>query len=166
MKTLKSYLILGFFVTGLAGTLLHFVYQWTGENAVAALFSPINESTWEHMKLIFFPVTVWALLIPESLKDARPSLLPALMLSALVGTWSIPVLFYTYSGILGRNFAPLDISTFFISLLIAFLLAWKLSDNENVYRKRLLIYGLCALMAGLFFLFTFFPPEIGLFREP
>ena len=38
-----------------AGTLLHFVYEWAGESTVAAIFSTVSESTWEHLKLLFFP---------------------------------------------------------------------------------------------------------------
>ena len=45
--------LLGFAVTSLGGTLLHFLYDWTGKAAWAAPFSGVNESTWEHMKLLF-----------------------------------------------------------------------------------------------------------------
>ena len=55
MKKIRSYYIIGYLFTAAAGTLFHFVYDWTGQGAVAALFFPVNESTWEHMKLVFFP---------------------------------------------------------------------------------------------------------------
>ena len=42
-----------FLVTCALGVLFHFVYDWTGENAVVGLFTPINESTWERLKLLF-----------------------------------------------------------------------------------------------------------------
>ena len=38
------------------GSLNHFLYDWTGGSSLAALFCPINESPWEHLKLLFFPV--------------------------------------------------------------------------------------------------------------
>lgn len=44
------------------GSLNHFLYDWTGGSSFAALFCPINESPWEHLKLLFFPflfVTLW-----------------------------------------------------------------------------------------------------------
>ena len=37
----------------LLGTLLHFTYRWSGRNP---LIAPVNESVWEHMKLLFFPM--------------------------------------------------------------------------------------------------------------
>ena len=42
------------------GTLLHFLFDWTGGNAVVALFSAVNESIWEHLKLLFYPMVLFA----------------------------------------------------------------------------------------------------------
>lgn len=38
------------------GTLLHFTFQWSNQNYLVALFSAVNESVWEHLKLVFFPM--------------------------------------------------------------------------------------------------------------
>ncbi len=35
----------------LVGCLLHFTYAWSGRNKFVAIFSAVNESTWEHIKL-------------------------------------------------------------------------------------------------------------------
>ena len=37
------------------GCINHFVYDWSHGLALAALFCPVSESTWEHLKLLFFP---------------------------------------------------------------------------------------------------------------
>ena len=58
-RELRRWEIVGFIATGLFGTLLHFVYEWTGGNRVIAVFSAVNESTWEHMKLLFIPFLVF-----------------------------------------------------------------------------------------------------------
>ena len=52
----------GFGFTSLFGTLLHFLYEWTGKNNFTALFSGVNESTWEHMKLLFFPLLIFSII--------------------------------------------------------------------------------------------------------
>ena len=52
MKALTKWQISGFIFTGVFGVLLHFLYGWTGENVLVALFSAVNESVWEHMKLV------------------------------------------------------------------------------------------------------------------
>ena len=52
---------IGLLWTLAAGNLLHFVYQWTGERTVAGLFAAVNESTWEHMKLLAVPWVLFSL---------------------------------------------------------------------------------------------------------
>ncbi|MEI3340636.1 MAG: DUF6512 family protein [Eubacterium sp.] len=54
-KYLKKSNIRAFFFIAVIGTLLHFTYEWTGKNLLVGLFSAVNESTWEHMKLLFMP---------------------------------------------------------------------------------------------------------------
>ena len=56
MKNIRSWLIAGFIFTAVFGTLSHFFYDWSNENVLIGLISPVNESTWEHMKLLFFPI--------------------------------------------------------------------------------------------------------------
>lgn len=166
------YLIAGYLFTAILGTLSHFFYNWSGKHPLVALFSPINESTWEHMKLIFFPVLFYLLLtycfiiyfIPS--KEQQQKLCSALLFGNLLGTLSIPILFYTYSGILGRHLLFVDILIFLIGLLIVFFTAWKLYDSAKIFRWRHWIKGFTLLFLIFFFVFTFFPPHIALFIQP
>ena len=48
-------LLAGILFTLIAGTLLHFCYEWRGENHFVALFAPVSESLWELLKLLYFP---------------------------------------------------------------------------------------------------------------
>lgn len=166
LKYAEYYLVAGLIFAAVLGTLSHFFYGWSGQNPVIALFSPVNESTWEHMKLVFFPVLLWSFFIPSSIGESFPALRFALLTGALLGTWIVPVLFYTYSGILGRNIAFIDIAIFYIAILISFGAAWKLRSSVRIERSRFFIVFASILMVLAFFLFTFSPPQIGLFAEP
>ncbi|HIZ82724.1 MAG TPA: hypothetical protein H9722_11695 [Candidatus Mediterraneibacter pullistercoris] len=166
MKKIRLYLISGFLFTAVLGTLSHFFYEWSGGSALIGLVSPVSESTWEHMKLLFFPVLIWSFFLPLHLSDDYPALRPSLLLGGLLGTLSIPVLFYTYSGILGHNVTWIDIAIFFISVIIAYSCTWKLYGSDRIYQKRNLIYLAVLLFIILFFLFTYHPPDIGLFAKP
>lgn len=166
MKRLKLYLILGFLFTAVLGTLWHFLYDWTGRGAIAALFFPVNESTWEHMKLIFFPMLLCTFFLAARFKEEYPCLPGALLAGNLLGTLSIPVTFYTYKGIVGRSFPAADIAVFLAGVLIAFRTAWVLKESPAVCQYRNLIYLFTELSAVLFFIFAFFPPAVGLFAEP
>ena len=51
-------LIVGMIVVALLGWLLHYVYRWTGNAFLVGLFVPVNESVWEHMKLVYVPMLI------------------------------------------------------------------------------------------------------------
>ena len=118
------------------------------------------------MKLVFFPVLVWSLLLPAGIRKDFPAMRCALLAGGLLGTWLVSVLFYTYSVILGRNLALIDIGIFYTAVLAAFWTAWKLRDSERAEKACPLILFFSAVMLLAFFLFTFAPPDIGLFAKP
>ncbi len=53
---IKNYQIFSIVFTFILGTLLHFTYNLSGENIIVGSFSAINESVWEHLKLLYFPM--------------------------------------------------------------------------------------------------------------
>ena len=105
----------GFLFTGALGTLLHFVYEWSGGSVLAACVSAVNESTWEHMKLLFVPLFLFSLVQVCLLGRNYPNVPAVRALSVLTGVALIPVLFYTYTGILGYHITWVDISIFFLA---------------------------------------------------
>ena len=120
MKQLKAYTIIGIIFTIILGSLSHFFYEWSNNNFFVGLFAPINESTWEHMKLLFFPMLLYSMVMIPKLKENYPCIHPSYWAGILVGTLLIPVIFYTYTGILGYHIMILDIGIFLLSVIIAF----------------------------------------------
>lgn len=165
MSRTKLYFIGGILFTAILGTLSHFFYDWTGRGALIGLVSPVNESTWEHMKLVFFPLLLWTLLASPGLSGEYPAISGALLLGNILGTLSIPVLFYTYTGILGRDVFPLDIAVFLAAVLISFRFAWKKKDSRGILQYQALIWIFTGIFVVLFFVFTFYPSGIGLFQD-
>ena len=92
----------GFAVTTLGGTLLHFLYDWTGGNILVAPFSGVNESTWEHMKLLFWPLFLFAL-IQRLFFKGQGNYWCVKLAEILLGLMLIPVMFYTYNGVFGQS---------------------------------------------------------------
>jgi len=166
MQKTSIWQLWGFAATSLGGTLLHFLYDWTGKSLLAAPFSGVNESTWEHMKLLFFPMFVFALVQSRFFKDVS-AFWCIKLLGTLLGLALIPVLFYTYNGVLGRSPDWINIAIFFVAAAIAYLYETRLLKQENIGCKHpkfaLLILF---LLAAMFVLFTFFTPQIPLFRDP
>lgn len=156
----------GLIFTSVLGTLSHFFWEWSDRSTLIALISPVNESTWEHMKLLFFPALLWSFLLPPAVRKTFPSMRAAVQLGGIAGTLCIPVLFYTYSGILGRTVTAADIAVFYISVIFAFTAAAKLNSANRIFDRQNAVYFLSALFAALFFFFTFNPPNIGIFQIP
>ncbi len=166
MKPLKKYTIIGILIVLITGTLSHYIYDWSGQNVFVGFFFPVNESIWEHMKLVFFPMLIYSLFLSRQTKHENPCVTPALYLGTLTGTLLIPVIFYTYSGILGYNLLILDLLTFLLSVLTGFLISYKAAENCAFTKYGRLLKIAVFLMAITFFLFTYLPPAIGFFAIP
>lgn len=154
-------------LVSLAGTLLHFVFAWSGNSPIVALIAPVNESTWEHLKLLFFPMLA-AVLLEYAADGKRVSgFLSAKALGILCGMLTIVVLFYTYSGIVGHDILWADIATFLIGTAAAFWIGHRLCSRLPAALSPNWCGILLLLLPALSFaVFTFSPPHIGLFRDP
>ena len=157
--------LFGFAATSLGGVLLHFLYEWLGRAVWVAAFSGVNESTWEHMKLLFWPMLAFALLQSLFFRD-RKDFWCVKLEGILIGITLIPVIFYTYNGAVGVSPAWLNIAFFFICAAIAFLYeGQRFSEADGGCCRRAAILALIAL-ALMFILFTFATPRINLFKDP
>lgn len=92
----------GFALVTFGGTILHFLYDWTGGSILVSPFSGVNESTWEHMKLLFWPLFLFALVQRLLFKD-QENYWCVKLAEILLGLVLIPVLFYTYNGVFGKS---------------------------------------------------------------
>ena len=164
-KSVGLWELMGFAITSFLGTILHFLYDWTGGSVFVAPFSGINESTWEHMKLFFWPTFLFAIVQSFFFKDYKEFWCVKLK-GMLIGLTLIPVIFYTYNGAIGKSPDWLNITIFFASAAVAYLYQTRqLNKGAPCKHPRLAIFILCTL-AFLFVLFTFRVPEINIFKDP
>lgn len=164
---LKSVQFIGILFTVILGTLLHFTYEWSGNRPFIALFSPVNESVWEHLKLLFVPFLLFSLLEYIFLGEDYPNLMMANSIGLIIGLVFLVVLYYIYTSILGSHFLVLDILIFIISVFMTFTLAY-LFTRQGKFSIFLPETGLALLffLWAIFILFTFNPPMLELFRDP
>ena len=106
------------------GTILHFTFTFSNNNPIVGIFSAVNESTWKHLKLLFFPMLI--------------------------------------TIIIGTNYAFLDISSFFIATILGQIYVYIKNKNNCPCNISFLVI----LLLFSFIFFTFFPPHIGLFKDP
>ena len=154
----------GFGVVTLGGTILHFLYDWTGGCIWVAPFSGVNESTWEHMKLLFMPLFLFALIQRLFFRE-QDNYWCVKLWGILLGLGLIPVLFYTYNGAFGKSPDWLNIAIFYICAGAVFL--FERWGFHHVRRSSTwLCFAAICLVGALFLVFTFAPPRLPLFQDP
>ena len=177
------------FVVILLGNTLHFVYDWTGQARWAAYVSAVNESTWEHMKLLFFPALLFTMIqiaaaqerdgaIPAvravsitaaqciGLRSLRPAAPRAVGL--LAGMAAIPLLFYGYTGVTGVNVGVVNVLIFQAAVLLAFWVSTALQKRGALTAPVWQAVGVLVMAAlcAAFVLWTVSPPALPVFTDP
>lgn len=166
-RSISVWQIAGFLFTSVLGTILHFLFDWAGGRIAAALVSAVNESIWEHMKLIYVPMLVFAWAEYLVFGKTTPNFWCIKLAGFLTALVLIPILYYTYTGALGINTGWFNVTIFFLAAGTAFCLETRLFQNGRTCS----LPGWAALVllhlpGILFILFTFFPPRIPLLRDP
>ena len=165
-RTVWLWELFGFALSALGGTVLHFLYEWLGESTWIAPFTGVNESTWEHMKLLFWPMLAFALIQCIFFKDYE-SFWCIKLKGALIGILMIPIIFYTYNGVIGKSPDWINIAIFFVSAAIAYIYeARTLQNGSATCRHPRLAIGALFALALLFVIFTFRTPPLGIFIDP
>ena len=166
-KKIKTTEFISFVIAGILGVLFHFVYDWTGENRLIGFFVPVNESTWEHLKLIFYPIALVSVAEYYLAGIRFENFLCIKVRSILVGMLCVVTLFYTYSGVLGKTIDWVNILIYFISLGSAYCYSCRrLLGQKPAKNTPVLCVISFTVIAVLFMIFTLYPPAIGLFAEP
>ena len=158
--------LMGFAVTAFLGTVLHFLYDWLGKSPWIAPFSGVNESTWEHMKLLFWPMLLFAVVQSFFFRDYK-AFWCVKARGILLGQLLIPVLFYTYNGVIGKSPDFINIAIFFIVAAVAYIYETRQFNKEfTACRSKNLALALLLSLALCFVIFTFKTPTLGIFRDP
>ena len=160
--------VIAFFIISIIGTLSQIVYDWTGKPYLIGLFFPVNESTWEHLKLLFFPSLIYFAVVYFTLKEKPKNYISATAISIIAGMLSIVVMFYTYQGVLGRNIDFLNILIYFLGVIMTVYIMQRILKTQSYSSGTANVISLFFLLltAILFVSFSFNPPSLGIFLPP
>lgn len=149
------------------GTLLHFIYEWSGNNVIIASFSAVNESVWEHLKLVFYPMLILGLIEYYFVKNIANNYIEAKAIGIFTAISFIVISFFTYTGIIGTNFFIIDILIFIISIILGEWASYKLMKrkNESTIQTKILAGGILIFLLSCFIIFTYVTPQVNLFRD-
>ena len=156
----------GILFIAVCGSLLHFVFEWSGNLALVALFAAVNESVWEHLKLTFWPALVFAAFEYPFLRGEANNFVAAKSAGFYVMPLVIVLVFYSYFTIIGRSILAVDISTFVIAVAAGQMVSYRIMTLGKLSRSlRYLSSAALVLLLVAFSLFTYFPPHWPLFQD-
>ena len=167
-KKLRRWEAAGFLFVCVTGTLLHFAYHWSGQRAVVALFAAVNESTWEHMKILYVPYFFFTLAEFPAVHRALGNFFAVKAACALFGVLLIPALHYTVLGAFGAAPDWWNMGTFYLTAALMYALGYRALLAGALRQRWMQIAGLAVMgaMMGLFACFTLYPPYLPIFRDP
>ena len=159
--------LIGFIFTSITGSAAHFFYELSGNNSIVGLFCPVNESVWEHLKLLFFPYMLFAVFEFFMLKMPK-GFFRAKLYGALAGMLTTVGIYYIYNGAVGKSPDLLNIISFFIGVGAAYFVSYTLIKNEKEASAagEIISVVLIAVIGASFVLFSIYPPFIPLFEDP
>jgi hypothetical protein len=163
----KKRLIIGSIAIFLLGSAFHFLFDMLGRSVIAAPFFAVNESIWEHMKLLSTAALVW-LTADYFLADkaVRPSFFAARAISLPASLLVIPVVYYFLKGAFGIENTVVDIALFLVASALYQYIAMRMENCCAALSKHNIegLIVLCAIFL-LFAVFTFLPPHVPLFVD-
>ncbi len=132
---------------------------------VAGIFASLNESTWEHLKLVFWPML---LIAPAHwwLYGRPAGWLPGVAVRTFTAPLLIIVLFYGYTAVLGTHLLPIDLAIYGISVVAGETLGHLVMTRRFPRWVDALAGAAVLALAVAFVWFTFSPPDWFLFRPP
>lgn len=148
------------------GFLLHYLFHWTGALAFIGFFAPVNESTWEHLKLGYWAVVLFAVVEYRFIKHHVQNYIAAKTAGLFVLEGTILVLFYGSVFIAGKHFIFIDIFSYILGVVLGQYLTFFLFLQKpfSVMMSRICLAVFIA--TGLLFgLLTFYPPHLKLFKD-
>lgn len=157
----------GFVFTAIVGAVLHFLYDWTGKKKAAGIFGAVNESTWEHMKLLYFPMLVFGMVEYGFWGAGMAQFWCVKLAGMLFGLALIPALYYTYTGALGVEADWFNITIFFLAAAGAYWMETDLLRRTPACQVPPVLCLAALVLVGVAFgLLTFLPPRRPLFLDP
>ena len=177
IKTKPSTPITSFIIwcifTILLGVFFHFIYDLLNRPFLIGLFFPVNESIWEHLKLVILPFTIFGIIYSFITRKKQLSLNNFwyyLSISIIISMVIIPTLHYTYRSIFKTVPDFVNIIIYILSIIISFYYIYTNMKKEYIHvsSKNKNPTGILIIISLflLFIVFTIYPPKLELFRDP
>lgn len=162
LKRIKMISVFGMFILCF---LTHFLYNWF-PNALFSIFFPVNESIWEHMKMMTSSILIWSVLEYFLYKKYRINHNNFALSMFLEMTLSIIIFLIIYLPIYhftGSVFI-LNLIVLFISIYFVNVISYYILNLRPLHKEILSIAGIILLYIVMGIL-TYNPPENYIFLD-
>ena len=160
---MKKRYVCAFFITALLGTLMHFGYTLL-PSPLTGLVCPINESVWEHLKLLYFPVLITGFYLHHRKVDSQRAWSGTLLSMLLMPAVIVGFYYTMHCGFLVSS-AAVDIASYYVVLALGFYTAYKVERSGKLTFLSGLLVILVGLLGAALILFTLVPPDLPIFTE-
>ena len=163
---LEIVLIVSFFLISIIGTVLHFTHNWFKNGILLHIFSAVNESTWEHMKLLVLPTILVMIFQYILLRDRYFNLFNSLFILYLIEILTIPLLYESLRLIFKKLHFLVTILIFYIAIILGVYIQYIMLISEISFLNEYISFVLIIVLTILFGIFTYYPPKYLIFRDP
>lgn len=169
--TLKSFTLWSIF-TIILGVFFHFIYDLSNNSFLLGLFFPVNESIWEHLKLVLLPITIFGVIYSYIYKKENTinNFWYYIAISIILSMLIISISHYTYKFIFKSVPDFINIIIYVLSIIISFYYLYKKVEKEyinpNSKNKNSTGIIILTMLFLIFIFFTIYPPRLELFRDP
>lgn len=163
-KSLKTWTTAGFFFLLIFGSALHFFYAWSGNSKLVGLVAPVNESVWEHFKMGYWALVLFAAIEYHFVKNKVNNFFLAKLVGIISLELSIAIVFYSYTAVMGRDMLVFDIGSYVVGAGVCQSLAYRLYIEKPGGRQQEILSLLCLAVIGLaIMILTYYPPDWPIF---
>ena len=166
LKLVKKLSILGFFIISIIGTILHFTFDFSGNNILVGLFSAVNESVWEHLKIAVMPTFIWTIIELVILKYRQDNLWASLLIKIVTIMLTITLGYYIYTTFTGGHITWVSILLFYIAIFLGQFFSYREINAKKIKIEYEEISKYLVIIIFIMFLFfTFLPPKLNIFKD-
>jgi len=163
MKKIK---IIGVFISFILSVVLHFIYGVLPNNIISVI-APVNESIWEHMKLIVSSTLLFSILeyfIYKKKDIPYNNFILSYAISSLLGIIAYLLIYIPLNDIFGHK-AYIAISLLFLILILVQIISYYIMNYRKINYGNELGILIIIIIYFIFGYLTYHPPRINLFYD-
>ena len=158
--------IISIIIISIIGTLSHFLYDISNHNKIIGLFTAVNESTWEHIKIALTPTLLWSV-VDGYIYGINQNYFLSKFVSLIIIILLMPLLFYGYQFIFKKHNTLFNILSFYIVIICSQLSFYYLinTNSINFLYSYLSCIGIFIIFGG-YMIHTLLPAKNFIFKDP